>query len=601
MNSNLELAKKQIIKLFKDEETYHRFVLTYFNKHITEAFSTNRKNGLYISCEMDLRGFDGEYLDFARFHNYNRFNYPVIKSAQDNLYRLELGLFCCGGKDSTETQRLRGYYDMFNDDNSSSISTPEIIQIDGLHNNFKYLKDENVSRLKNTPFIMMDESSLSAFTYFRIMAYNKTKEYMENGISDALKQYGYNYKSSYSNAYISYALALRDTCKFFETFYSPDKVKFIPTQLPYRGLSVIEQKVKNIKEMYNIPEVGTMRLFKERAMKLPALREDTFSIAYIMAKYGVLKGKFTSKDELKAIRDSLQNTLKYPEEMTFDSMGRNTASSYLQSRKDPIKDRELADYNLKDEEIEHALKMTTASIQSTSFKNVAEFQKVIEETKELTDYLNTTKESLYKNSMYLGNILQQTQKYKANGNIQYPMFFEINVPYGTNIYIQNSLSFIESKNFPVIVENINKIFNIVNDIDKENHITRASYKNFNSSMKDVESCEEDVKNYDRNLGEEEAELYRYLDVETGTHVIGNEAKYSLNNAKVEHIKNFTTLQTGYDKLKKDFNDLDILLRDTKELMEDSIKNEDFKAEDFLGFDHFIQNIIDIKSSGLDKE
>lgn len=585
--SSYELANEELLKLFGDEETYNRFVLANLNYKIGKSFAVTRSDGLYISCEMALRNFDGSYLDFSKFHNYDRFSYPVIQTALNHFYYLELGLFCCGAKESTSYIQKLGYYDMFNNNSSERIYTPEVICVDRSHKNYELIKKLGIDRDKNLPFINMDAKTLSAFTHFRIMAFNKFKENLECGIEEKVRELklGRFYYPN-SNAYVAYALALKDTCEYFKAFYSPDDVTFTDTKLPYKGLAVIEQKVNNIKEKYNLETIGTIRHFNS-ALNLPMTNQDFYHISNLIVKMIEFKGQYVrDKDLYKLTFAKVKNVMLIPNGMEFDQYGRSIVKNEKATKTPPIdleqetKDKEFGDKI--DEVLQDSSIKLSKKLEYREFPELDSYTKHIKENSENNNILAS---KAITQSQVLITTKQKIDVLKAKKGTQLPMFFEIEL-YGETKYIPNAVSFVDSKTYPKFVDSFKMVVDKFYEICREKDTLVVDYKRLSQSAKNVQLYKAELEaswSSDRKKGRYvEHELYNYVDPEKNEKVIGNYEEYQLAESKREYIENYAKVVKDVEKINALQIEFKNEFEDVKLMINEMLQNEGFTKEDFDG-------------------
>ena len=580
--SKFEMANDKLLKLFGDEETYNRFILTNINSKITRAFCALRSDGLYMSCAFALRNFDGSYKDFARFHNQERFNYPVVLTAFNDLFRFELGLFACGSIPSNKYIKKIGYYNMFNNNSRETIYTPQVLSINGNHKNFEIINKIGINRDKNLPYIYMDSKTLSAFTHFRIMAYNKFKDYMEYGIADKVKELNLGkFYNPNDNAYVAYAIALKETCDYFKTFYPPEEVVFTNANLPYKGLSVIEQKVENIKKEFGINTIGTIRHFNS-AKALPMTDESLYHITNVLVKMIEFKGKFVQdKNEYNMAYEKYKDILMCPAGMSFDANGAHKAVKNQQTTT-VLNENKVDEEKQKCKEIEKVLQETSLKINlSNSLKDVQKFSDFSKQINPVISKLNKSSIDVFKTSQKLSKTNIEIQKIKESKIPQLPMFLEINVG-GQFEYIPNAITYVNSTKYNKFAEIANKTLNTYYDLLTQGKTFLVKFDNLNKSALLVKEKEEQLKNsYEEKKSiHYEHECYTFINPETNTRVVGSFEEYELANSKREYIENYLSVKECLEKVVQLQVEFKTGIDESTKLIDEMIKTEGFSKQDF---------------------
>lgn len=527
-----ELASKALLELFGDEETYNRYVLTYYNSMLDKCFGNATTDCMYIQMLMDQRNFKqamhnrgetADYKSFSEAHSINNTGKRLITEGFNSFLTFELGAFACGVLPTKETIRRYCYFSKLND-NCSAVDTPAVVKYKSNHPNMKFIKEIGVSREKSLPYLFMDDETLCAFTQFRMMVYNKYVEYKANGIQDRVYEFNDNgFVYNKRNSYIAYKLAVKDTCELFATFFPPDMVKFRETALPY-SVGTLTKHVGDIRAFTKLKIVGNLDFFDSGKL-LPSISPTLLNydrVNKLIANKLMLNGKYSPEKYSEAMR-LLEGIMSPHSANTYDATGfyrpHLTPANVTANRIEV--NRIVADVKVRNEIdtiCEDLLTKTRDTYERVTYKPRYSADKVtaLAVSKKLDTRLCALAD------VYDG-ILADVEKFNNGKSKQLPMFNLYKLD-GQTITIGNFASFIDSRHFPryvnfirstadnlrilsTEVQRLNQLADEVNVLaGRVEESTLELYKHENRTPAQLE--------HDRRYGIDD-EKYRYTDSVTG--------------------------------------------------------------------------------------
>lgn len=555
----LEVANEALLKIFGDEDTYLRYVLVNFNRNIDRTFGATRKDGVYVSNETALRNFNGDYKDFAECHGAYKLGYNVISSAFDDFYRLELEAFCCGVVDTNSRIAKKSYSSRYSMD-YSVVNTPAVIEPNKGHPNYQILQDIGFDRKNMTPYIYMDTATLCAFVQFRAMVYEKYRDNLEEGFLDrsrAISKYGF--PNMNKNEYVAYALAIKDTCEFFRKFYSPDRVQFATTKLPF-SLAVLNQKVAELRNSTNIMTIGTLSHFSS-AKRLPMLDPSRYSVHALcntMAKIVTLGGKYVSRDEYMLALNGNKDIIAPRKDITFDGRGIYTGITTIPTPAPVAEIKRDIDTSTKIGEI---LETTTSTIkgelQFTPIKGLDEKKSYIEKTTRVADKVRN---NAYFAHYVVDSLVKDVREYQSGKKSQIPMFFEYS-RYGKTAFVGNIINFVESRNLGTFATSFGKTISTLEELVKAHQVLLITGNKVSECAREVSIAEkaleeeEERERSGKRYGYEPRELYMMTDYESGERRQGSYEEKEVNDSKIayrEAYSKYTTAEARVVELEAEF-------------------------------------------------